>query len=301
MFWSSDDESSDSSDDSNSDDSESEHNSTTPTPTPTPTTQVSRTTTTTSFAKLAPRSRFLSSSESSSESDDEEFEKFYQNRENDIRTFNAERGNQTQQQKVIEPSDEDRGQLEQAQSSSMKNEDEQNDNTEKQNDDKVEPQSVTCDNSFPVIRGHCVHCGTSVPDANISYGHKGDSVVMLTLKGAQKIQSMIERRLLESKKLLLALDLDGTVVQATHPSRHAKSDLFYAAFHDMQQMKELQEAANAASKSVPEHERLEKHIHVITVGQGASANTLFIKVRPGVYSFLHTLKDHFEFHVFTHG
>lgn len=60
------------------------------------------------------------------------------------------------------------------------------------------------------------------------------------------------------------------------------------------------EDAKAKAKAKAEAEKtLEKNIHRIQTSNSPEYH--YVKVRPGVYSFLHDLKDFYEFHIFTHG
>lgn len=155
-----------------------------------------------------------------------------------------------------------------------------------------------CDHSTLVVRGHCTNCGGIVHNATISYGHRHKSVVMLTEAGAKKLQTKIETRLLRAKKLLLALDLDATVVHATNANRHDKSAEFFSLFsHSRIQ----QQATTRDSPKAAPAKSLEQSLHLIELGDGRFRSSHYVKVRPGVQYFFDTLKDHYEFHVFTHG
>lgn len=80
---------------------------------------------------------------------------------------------------------------------------------------KAQPTILGCDHSHPIRGGRCSGCGEAVNATHSAYGHDKKTVVLLTEAGARRLQGIIEKRLLREKKLILALDLDATVIHTT--------------------------------------------------------------------------------------
>ncbi len=91
---------------------------------------------------------------------------------------------------------------------------------------------------------------------------------------ATRVNDQTVSRLLRSRKLSLVLDLDLTLLHATHDARHARV------------------AAEAPPEDVTE-------LHEFEMGSGHWKH--WVKLRPGLRDFLRRANDLFELHIFTHG
>jgi hypothetical protein len=191
----------------------------------------------------------------------------------------------------------------------------------------------TCDHSAAIMRGRCSRCGATVDRDLIvyEYGHHRDSMTSFTEQGATRLHATIENRLLRERKLVLALDLDSCVIQATtRPEEMAVYDLWLKGEQELEALHALagvvaaatatatvtataRAAAASAGESLPAGaaaaaagggneaaDALERRLHCFTLRDGSASRRYAVKVRPGVYNFLHNLKHLYEIHLYTH-
>lgn len=139
--------------------------------------------------------------------------------------------------------------------------------------------------------GMCANCGkdmntvsysttvknTSRATINTVHGH---TALLISQAEASRADEEAKRRLLDSKKLSLVVDLDQTVIHATVDPT----------------VGEWQEDENnpnhAAVKDV-------KKFQLVDDGPGGRGTWYYIKLRPGLQEFLQTISQYYELHIYT--
>lgn len=139
--------------------------------------------------------------------------------------------------------------------------------------------------------GMCADCGkdmntvsysTTVPNterAKINTVH-GHTALLVSQAEASRADEEAKRRLLDSKKLSLVVDLDQTVIQATVDPTVGEWQ---------------QDTAN------PNHEAVKDvaKFQLVDDGPGGKGTWYYIKTRPGLKEFLQVISQHFELHIYT--
>ena len=99
---------------------------------------------------------------------------------------------------------------------------------------------------------------------------------------ASRVEEEVKRRLLKSKKLSLVVDLDQTIIHATVDPTVAEWQ------HDVEN---------------PNHEAVKevRAFQLIDDGPGARGCWYYIKLRPGLSSFLENISQIYELHIYTMG
>ncbi|KAK9835002.1 hypothetical protein WJX81_003388 [Elliptochloris bilobata] len=131
------------------------------------------------------------------------------------------------------------------------------------------------------MHGMCIRCGAVLEDDEatglaLRYIHSG---LRLSTAEAERVRQRSMRRVMDSGKLLLVLDLDHTLLNSTR-----LTDVCDEAGTLLDALLEREARAGAP----PSLHRL-AHLN------------LWTKLRPGVRAFLEAVARHFELHIYTHG
>jgi RNA polymerase II subunit A-like phosphatase len=121
--------------------------------------------------------------------------------------------------------------------------------------------------------------GTSRATVNTVHGHTD---LLISQAEATKADEDVKRRLLESRKLSLVVDLDQTVIHAAvEPT--------------------IGEWQNDPTN--PNHEAVKdvRKFQLIDDGPSGRGTWYYIKLRPGLPEFLDTISKHYELHIYTMG
>jgi RNA polymerase II subunit A-like phosphatase len=121
--------------------------------------------------------------------------------------------------------------------------------------------------------------GTSRATVNTVHGHTD---LLISQAEATKADEEVKRRLLESRKLSLVVDLDQTVIHAAvEPT--------------------IGEWQNDPTN--PNHEAVKdvRKFQLIDDGPSGRGTWYYIKLRPGLPEFLDTISKHYELHIYTMG
>jgi len=139
--------------------------------------------------------------------------------------------------------------------------------------------------------GMCADCGKDMTSiqysttklnterATINTVH-GHTTLLVSQAEASKADEEAKRRLLDSRKLSLVVDLDQTIIQATVDPTVGEWQ---------------KDEAN------PNHDAV-KHVQAFQLlddGPGAKSCWYYIKLRPGLHDFLQTVSKYYELHIYT--
>lgn len=130
---------------------------------------------------------------------------------------------------------------------------------------------------------HSIDYGTSVPDhlrANVSVAHSNQAL-RVTRDEAQRNETAAKRRLLESKKLSLVVDLDQTII-------HATVDPTVGEWMD--------DETNPNHNAVKDVQKFQ-----LTEEQPGHDCWYYVKMRPGLLEFLDRISQLYELHIYTMG
>ena len=141
--------------------------------------------------------------------------------------------------------------------------------------------------------GMCANCGkdmttkeynttvanTARATVNTVHGH---TELLISQAEATKADEEAKRRLLDSRRLSLVVDLDQTII-------HATVDPTVAEWQ--------RDTAN------PNHEAVKdvRAFQLVDDGPGARGTWYYIKLRPGLLEFLETISKYYELHIYTMG
>lgn len=139
--------------------------------------------------------------------------------------------------------------------------------------------------------GICANCGkdmtviqynqttSNAQRATINTVH-GHTALLVSEEEATRADEEAKRRLLDSRKLSLVVDLDQTVIQATVDPTIA----------EWQQ-----------DETSPNYEAVKdvRKFQLIDDGPGGRGTWYYIKLRPGLREFLQTMSKHYEMHIYT--
>lgn len=139
--------------------------------------------------------------------------------------------------------------------------------------------------------GICANCGkdmtviqynqttSNAQRATINTVH-GHTALLVSEEEATRADDEAKRRLLDSRKLSLVVDLDQTVIQATVDPTIA----------EWQQ-----------DDSSPNHDAVKdvRKFQLVDEGPGGRGTWYYIKLRPGLHEFLQTISKHYEMHIYT--
>jgi len=136
-----------------------------------------------------------------------------------------------------------------------------------------------CGKDMTTVAYNTVTRDTARATVNAVHGH---TALLVSKAEASKSDEEAKRRLLSTKKLSLVVDLDQTIIHATVDPTVA----------------EWQKDVNN-----PNHEAVKdvRAFQLVDDGPGARGCWYFIKLRPGLLSFLHEISKQYELHIYTMG